>query len=228
MTIVRLSDYRLQKCCRIFHKYITNSDNPFMHDGNKHSHLDYWKMRITHHHNDFTSRYHQRKTSPPQNHVLQPTTKTRTLLTTKSHTLTNALSSALSSSTIAPKLSQWISNLSTPLWPTSCLRKAWLNRSGEWPTSPEPVWTASRTALGQTSVTHDEPWPETAKNITQSLDCSQIPWWRALRLFTLDCLTTILLLTISIIVEKVDLIGIGWTVSSRASIKKYCFQLAYP
>ena len=70
---------------------------------------------------------------------------------------------------IAPKLSRSILNLSTPLWPTSYLRKAWLNRSGELPTSPEPVWTAPQTALGQTSVKHDEPWPETAKNITQSL-----------------------------------------------------------
>ena len=79
MTIVSLSDYRLQKCCRIFHKYITNSDNPFIHDGAKHSYLDYSKMR-THHHNDFTSRYHQRKHhQTPQKHVLQPTTKSCTL-----------------------------------------------------------------------------------------------------------------------------------------------------
>jgi len=162
------------------------------------------KMR-THHHDDFTSRYHQRKTSQTttKNHVLQRTTKTRTLLTTKSRTLTHALSSALSSST---SRQNWdidqFQNLSTPLWLTSCLRKAWLNRSGEWPTSPERVWTASRTALGQTSVTHDEPWPETAKNITQSLVLlshtpnvmrPRFPWGRALRLFTLDCLTYTLL-----------------------------------
>ena len=96
---------------------------------------------------------------------------------------------------IAPKLSQSISNLSTPLWYTFCLRKAWLNRQHgghKWSTSPEPVWTASPTALGQTSVTPAEPGPETAKNITQShakRNATQIPWGRALRLFTLDCLT---------------------------------------
>jgi len=43
-------------------QYITNSHNPFIHDGNKYSYHDYSKMR-THHHNDFTSPYHQRKTS---------------------------------------------------------------------------------------------------------------------------------------------------------------------
>ena len=135
----------------------------------------------------------QRFTNYHKYHVLQPTTKLRTLSHHTNMYSTHALSSCSPLFfNIAPKLSQSISILSTPLWPTFCLRRAWLNRSGEWSTSPEPVWTASPTALGSTSVTPAEPWPETAKNITQSYakrKATQIPWGRALRLFTLDCLT---------------------------------------